>query len=247
VGNSYREMRAGLVQQLSGLTRNRRKAVSRLANQAITKLQGLKNAGDHLVPQPLQQKGAGRPSPIERYRKQMQSWPPETPPCPVCRMRIGLPKRSWPNREMADHVRERQNDARLAVYSCPAGYGWHLGHRPDASSAATGHPATTAQPQNPYRADTVHAPISSNSTQEESSMKMNATLGNPLLIAVYSAALLLIGCAVGMHWAHTPATAIRLAIAGGLLMAGHDTAMGILWFWLTARWARCVIERNHRG
>jgi hypothetical protein len=78
-------------------------------------------------------------------------------------------------------------------------------------------------------------------------MKMNATLGNPLLIAVYSAALLLIGCAVGMHWAHTPATAIRLAIAGGLLMAGHDTAMGILWFWLTARWARCVIERNHRG
>jgi hypothetical protein len=221
--------------------------VRRRANQAISKAQGLENAGDHLVPRPLSQKGAGKLSPIELYRKQMQSWPPETPPCPVCRMRIGRPKRSWPSREMADQVRERQNDPRLDVYSCPAGYGWHLGHRPDASSAATGHPATTAQPQNPYRADTAHAPMSPNAMQEESSMKMNATLGNPLLIAVYSAALLLIGCAVGMHWAHTPATALWLAIAGGLLMAVHDTAMGILWFWLTARWARSVIEGNHRG
>ncbi len=30
-------------------------------------------------------------------------------------------------------------------------------------------------------------------------MKMHVTLGNPILIAIYSAALLLIGCAVGMH------------------------------------------------
>lgn len=68
-----------------------------------------------------------------------------------------------------------------------------------------------------------------------------------MLIAIYSAALLLIGCAVGMHWAQTPATAIQLAIAGGLLMAVHDTVTGILWFCLTARWTRSVIGRNQGG
>ena len=78
-------------------------------------------------------------------------------------------------------------------------------------------------------------------------MKMQATLGNPILIMVYSTALLFIGCAVGMHWAHTPATALWLCIAGGLLMAVHDTATGVLWFWLTARWAHSVIQRNTRG
>lgn len=78
-------------------------------------------------------------------------------------------------------------------------------------------------------------------------MNMHASLANPLLIAIYSAALLLIGCAVGMHWAHAPATALGLAIAGGLLMAVHDTAMGFLWFWLTALWAGSVIERNRHG
>jgi hypothetical protein len=79
-------------------------------------------------------------------------------------------------------------------------------------------------------------------------MKMHVTLGNPFLIAIYSASLLLIGCAVGMHWAHTPATALWLAIAGGVLMAVHDTATGFLWFWLTARWVRSVmIQRNNRS
>lgn len=77
-------------------------------------------------------------------------------------------------------------------------------------------------------------------------MKMNVTLGNPLLIAIYSAALLLIGCAIG-RWAHTSATALWLAIAGGVLMAIHDTATGLIWFWLTARWAHPVIQRNNCG
>jgi hypothetical protein len=75
-------------------------------------------------------------------------------------------------------------------------------------------------------------------------MKMHVTLGNPFLIAIYSAALLLIGAAVGMHWTHTPATALWLCVAGGVIMAAHDTATGFLWFWLTARWAHCVIERR---
>lgn len=77
-------------------------------------------------------------------------------------------------------------------------------------------------------------------------MKMHATLGNPILIMVYSMALLLIGCAIG-RWAHTSAIALWLAIAGGVLMAIHDIAIGVLWFWLTARWAHSVIEHNNHG
>jgi len=50
-----------------------------------------------------------------------------------------------------------------------------------------------------------------------------------------------------MHWAHTPATALWLCIAGGVLMAAHDTATGFLWFWLTARWAYFLIQRDNRG
>ena len=53
-------------------------------------------------------------------------------------------------------------------------------------------------------------------------MNMSATLGNPVLIIIYSAALLLIGTAIGMHWAHTFAAALRLAIVGCVLMAVHD-------------------------
>jgi hypothetical protein len=79
-------------------------------------------------------------------------------------------------------------------------------------------------------------------------MKMQATLANPFLIALYTAALLLIGCGVGMHWAHTPATALWLCIAGGVLMAAHDIATGFLWFFVTAKRARSVmIQHNNRG
>jgi hypothetical protein len=246
-GDSYREMRAGLEQQLSVLTRSRRRKVRRRANRSISEAQGLENAGNHLVPHPLIPESTRRQPPIELNQKQMQLLSSETPPCPVCRMRIGRPKHSWPSREMADQVRERQNDPQLAIYSCPAGHGWHLGHRSDASSATTGHPATTARREKPHRTGAqAHSPIFLNPPQTETPIKMNATLRNPLFITFYGTALLLIGCAVGMHWAHTPATALGLAIAGGLLMATHDTAMGFLWFWVTALWAGSVIERNHR-
>jgi len=82
--------------------------------------------------------------------------------------------------------------------------------------------------------------------RKEFPMQMQATLGNPILVAVYSTALLLFGCAIG-RWVHPPATALWLATAGGILMALHDSAMGILWFWLTARWVRSVIHHNKRG
>jgi hypothetical protein len=86
-----------------------------------------------------------------------------------------------------------------------------------------------------------------NPLHKESLMKMQATLGHPILIAIYSTALLFIGCGVGVHWTHALPTALRLCIAGGILMAVHDLATGFVWFWLTARWVRSMmIQRDNR-
>ena len=245
VGCNYREMQAGLEQQWSGLTPSRRKAVRRQALRLISEAQGLERAADRLVPHPLQHQSTERQTPIQPTRKQMPRWPPETSRCSVCRMRFGF-KRSWSSREVAEQVCKQQKDPGLVVYACPAGAGWHLGHRPDTRPAAAGHPATTPQRREPHRLDVQIAPMLPKTLHKESAMKMNVTLGNPLLIAIYSAALLLIGCAIG-RWAHTSATALWLAIAGGVLMAIHDTATGLIWFWLTARWAHPVIQRNNCG
>ena len=160
-------------------------------------------------------------------------------------MRFGF-KRSYSSREAADKVRKQQKDPGLVIYTCPTGAGWHLGHRPDARPATDGHPTATPQGLESHRFEAHMPPELQTSLRKEFSMKMNVTLGNPFLIAIYSASLLLIGCGVGIHWAHTPATALRLAIAGGVLMALHDTATGVLWFWLTARWAHSMIERKDR-
>jgi hypothetical protein len=236
VGCSYREMQAGLNQQWSGLTPSRRKAVRRQALRIISEAQGLENAADQLVPRPLQQTSTGRQTPSENSLKQMPPSPPETPRCSVCRTRFGKPKHSFPSHAAAQLLCERQKDPGLVVYACPAGTGWHLGH-----------PATTPQRREPHRVDAHMAPMLPTKLHKEPSMKMQATLANPFLIVLYSAALLLIGCGVGMHWAHTPATALGLCVAGGVLMAVHDIATGVLWFWLTARWTHSVIQRNNCG
>jgi hypothetical protein len=50
--------------------------------------------------------------------------------CPKCRMRCGLPKKSWPAVEMAEHAKKRGGGGRdLVPYECSyqPGY-WHLGH-----------------------------------------------------------------------------------------------------------------------
>ena len=237
VGSNYREMVACLEQQWSGLAPSRRKAVRRQALRLISEAQGLENAADRLVPRPLQQGSGGRQTTIEATLRQMSSSPPATPRCSVCRTRFGKPKRTFPSHVAARELCAMQKDPGLVVYTCPTGAGFHLGH-PDA----------TPQRREPHRVDAHVARTPPTKPHKEPSMKMHATLANPFLIALYSAALLLIGCGVGMHWAHTPATALWLCIAGGALMAMHDIATGVLWFWLTARWARSVmIQRNNRG
>lgn len=73
--------------------------------------------------------------------------------------------------------------------------------------------------------------------------KITVSLGNPILIFLWSLALLLLGCAIGLHWKSTPDTAYWLATLGGLLMVIHDLAMGILWFAVTTK----LIGKSRQG
>lgn len=221
VGGNYRKMQAGLELQWSGLTPDRRKAVRRRADRLIAKAQGLRNAADHLVPQLLRQKSSERQL------------------CPVCRMRIGLPKRIWSRRESAEHVRDQQSDPLLVVDCCPAGYGWHLGHRSGAKSAAANYLATTFKQRESHGADVTHdnaqrIPYGNESHTCQSVIDCNLQCG-----AV--ADRLRRGHTLGAHARNRAST----PIAGGVLMAVHDMATGILWFWLAARCARSEMQRNN--
>jgi len=69
-------------------------------------------------------------------------------------------------------------------------------------------------------------------------MKMHLTLGNPLLIFIYSLSLLLLGCAVGIHWHSAPSVAVGLAIAGASLMVLHDTLTSLISFGIAATWSQ---------
>jgi len=244
VGSNYREIQAGLELQLAGLTPSRRKTARRQALRLISEARGLERAADQLVPRPLQQGSLERNPPIQPSLEQLPRWPP----CPVCKMRFGRPKRSLPNQVAAQWLCERQKDPGLVVYACPAGAGWHLGHRHSTNPAISSHPSTTAQRREPHLVNAPVAPMLPNPLHKESPMKMQVTLGHPILITLYSTALMLVGCAVGVHWNQTLPTALWLCVAGGTVMAAHDLALGFFWFWLTARWVHSVvIQRNDRG
>lgn len=61
-----------------------------------------------------------------------QKWGHLVPKCARCRMRCGLPKKSWPTLEMAEEALRRNPKATaLHIYRCPhqPKY-WHVGHRP---------------------------------------------------------------------------------------------------------------------
>ena len=238
VGSNYRAMQAGLDEQLNCLAPSRRKAVRRQALRLISAAGGLQCVADHLVPRPLQHGTTGREPQNQPSLTEMPHRPPKTPRCSVCRMRLGRRKRTFETEAAARQVCEIQRDPGLVVYACPAaGGGWHLGHRP-MDPATSSPPLVNAQV----------APILPNPLHKESPMQMRATLGHPILITLYSAALLLIGAGVGVHWNQAHPTALWLCVAGGVVMAAHDLATGFLWFWLTARWVRSVmIQRDKRG
>lgn len=65
--------------------------------------------------------------------------------------------------------------------------------------------------------------------------KMTVSLGNPFLILLWSLAMLLLGCAIGLYWRATPGMAFCVAALGAVLMVIHDMAMGVLWFTVSAK------------
>lgn len=73
-------------------------------------------------------------------------------------------------------------------------------------------------------------------------MKMEIRFGNPVLIFLYSSALLLFGCAIGMYWIKTPSIAIKFAIIGAALIVIHDTTMALLAFLAIGVWIRAHIK-----
>ncbi len=66
-------------------------------------------------------------------------------------------------------------------------------------------------------------------------MQMQVQLVNPALIFVYSLALLLFGCAIGIHWSRNTGIAIWIAACAALLMVMDDLLEGMIWFEIAAR------------
>jgi branched-subunit amino acid permease len=67
------------------------------------------------------------------------------------------------------------------------------------------------------------------------SENLRISLGHPVLIFIYSLALLLIGCAIGMHCYQSRASAIWIAIAAAALIVVHDMLTGLIFAFLTVR------------
>lgn len=76
------------------------------------------------------------------------------------------------------------------------------------------------------------------------STEMKVRLGHPVLIFIHSLALLLIGCAIGMHWHQSRSVAIRIAVSGAVLIVINEMIAGFWWMSLTAWWIR---RHRHSG
>jgi len=211
VGSTYLDVEAALAEQWAGITPSRRKTVRRLAQRSIAEAGSLAAAGDHLVPASFQQGSLGS----------------ETARCAVCLSRFGKNKRRFPSEAAAQLFCAEQRDPGLVVYACVAGQGWHLGH-----------PSPTSQRREWHRIHEHEAQMQTTSPQKKISLAMQATLGHPVLILIYSASLLLIGGGVGRLWIHTPA--LLLCCAGAVLLVVYDAATSVLFLWLTANWVRSI-------
>jgi hypothetical protein len=136
--SSYRQWAAVLQTQYNALDSERRK-LARMAGRLLIKQAGSIANALAALPNPIAlQPPTNNAAPVawraqskeEQFISIRRRWSALTPPCPFCRMRNGFPKRSWPSKEWADEVRERQHDRdSLRVYACPAQPDfWHLGH-----------------------------------------------------------------------------------------------------------------------
>ncbi len=77
-------------------------------------------------------------------------------------------------------------------------------------------------------------------------MQMNVRLGNPAVVFIYSLSLLLLGCAIGIHWKNSPGMAIWISICGALLMVIHDLLEGFAWIGILGTWTRILHDRERK-
>ena len=127
-GESYRDCVRNLMNQFQQLPVEQRKEGRRLARIHIRECGGLAAAAGDLVPVPA--KVLRHEIRLQKRREKASQWPPKTPACPSCTVRgYDIPKRSFPSREMAEHVAASLRDPLLVAYPCPVQPGWfHLGH-----------------------------------------------------------------------------------------------------------------------
>jgi hypothetical protein len=106
---SSRKKYMALYAQYCALPKEMQREARRQGRRMIREI-GIKVALAQLVPSYL----SPQPTPVSKrswsdgrkaYLAYMQRWPPDTHPCPVCRVWCGLPKRSWPNQESASAAR----------------------------------------------------------------------------------------------------------------------------------------------
>ena len=69
------------------------------------------------------------------------------------------------------------------------------------------------------------------------STKIYLQLGHPILIVIYSLALLSIGAAIGAQWGHSPRIAIWMVVLGAGLMVAHDMLSFSIIFLVSTAWA----------
>jgi hypothetical protein len=62
-------------------------------------------------------------------------------------------------------------------------------------------------------------------------------LGHPILIAIYSLALLSIGAGIGARWGHSPHVAIWMVVLGAGLMVAHDMLTCSIILLVSTAWA----------
>jgi hypothetical protein len=133
-GSGYREYCRSLETQYLSIERTVRRRARVEARRLIREI-GLRGVAARLIPVPSSSNSDTRKirtaAIFEQAMEKIKQWPKETPPCPHCRMFAGLPKKSYPSREIADEVRRQQRDPSLFTYPCPTrpGSWWHLGHR----------------------------------------------------------------------------------------------------------------------
>jgi hypothetical protein len=74
--------------------------------------------------------------------------------------------------------------------------------------------------------------------------EMTVRLGHPVVIFIHSVALLLLGCAIGMHWHQSRSTAIWIAVSGAVLIVINEMISALILFYFTALWIR---KNKHAG